>query len=119
MTMEDPPAPAAEQVHAPATIPQKCGASLVRKYVLAPHMRDAEVWHWYQKAFASFWSVKEVDLSHDDRDWDTLKPEEQRFLKLILAFFASADGNVAEMPCCGSTPSLRAPRCGASTGSRP
>ena len=48
----------------PATSPRKYfvgdgAASLARKYVLAPHTRDAEVWHWYQKAFASFWSVKE------------------------------------------------------------
>jgi ribonucleoside-diphosphate reductase beta chain len=86
-------APARTGPPAPAT---HTGASLARKYVLAPHTRDNEVWHWYQKAFASFWSVKEVDLSHDAKDWDTLTAPEQKFLKEILAFFASADGIVAE-----------------------
>jgi ribonucleotide reductase beta subunit family protein with ferritin-like domain len=50
----------------------------------------------YKKAVASFWSVEEVDLSTDLRDWPTLSQEEQHFIKHVLAFFASSDGIVIE-----------------------
>lgn len=50
----------------------------------------------YKKAVASFWSVEEVDLSADLRDWDRLTANEQHFIKHVLAFFASSDGIVME-----------------------
>ena len=50
----------------------------------------------YKKAVASFWSVEEVDLSNDLRDWDRLSSNEQHFVKHVLAFFASSDGIVME-----------------------
>lgn len=68
----------------------------VKKYVNAPRYRDNEAWEWYQRAFASFWNVKEVDLSCDMKDWETLTPNEKYFIKQVLAFFAAADGIVAE-----------------------
>lgn len=70
--------------------------SRVKKYVNAPMYRDTEAWEWYQKAFASFWSVNEVDLSADMKDWVILTANEQYFIKQVLAFFAAADGIVAE-----------------------
>ena len=45
---------------------------------------------------ASFWTVEEVDLSKDLGDWERLKPQEQHFIKHILAFFAASDGIVNE-----------------------
>ena len=50
----------------------------------------------YKKAVASFWTVEEVDLSQDARDWDRLTPDERRFLSCVLAFFAASDGIVLE-----------------------
>ena len=50
----------------------------------------------YKKAVASFWTVEEVDLSSDMRDWIKLSVDEQHFIKHILAFFASSDGIVLE-----------------------
>lgn len=50
----------------------------------------------YKKAVASFWSVEEVDLSNDMRDWIKLSANEQHFIKHVLAFFASSDGIVME-----------------------
>ena len=45
---------------------------------------------------ASFWTVEEVDLSKDMNDWNKLKPEEQHFIKNVLAFFAGSDGIIIE-----------------------
>ena len=45
---------------------------------------------------ASFWSVEEVDLSKDLMHWKGLKPDEQYFIKHVLAFFAASDGIVNE-----------------------
>jgi ribonucleoside-diphosphate reductase subunit M2 len=50
----------------------------------------------YKKAEASFWTVEEVDLSRDRQDWEKLKPNEQHFIKHVLAFFAASDGIVNE-----------------------
>jgi len=45
---------------------------------------------------ASFWTAEEVDLSKDLADWERLKPQEQHFIKHVLAFFAASDGIVNE-----------------------
>lgn len=55
-----------------------------------------DMWMMYKKAVASFWSVEEIDLSKDKEHWDGLRPDEQTFLKYVLAFFASSDGIVNE-----------------------
>lgn len=53
-----------------------------------------DVWQMYKKAVASFWTTEEVDLSKDLKDWVGLKPQEQHFIKHVLAFFAASDGIV-------------------------
>ena len=58
--------------------------------------RYDDLYYMYKKAVASFWSVEEVDLSTDMRDWLRLSPDEQHFIKHVLAFFASSDGIVLE-----------------------
>jgi ribonucleotide reductase beta subunit family protein with ferritin-like domain len=50
----------------------------------------------YKQALASFWTVDEVDLGADLRDWARLSHGEQRFVKHVLAFFAASDGIVLE-----------------------
>merc|ERR1719298_180260 len=50
----------------------------------------------YKKHEASFWTAEEVDLSQDNKDWDSLTEKEQFFIKHVLAFFAASDGIVAE-----------------------
>ena len=54
------------------------------------------IWKSYKKAEASFWTAEEIDLSKDKSDWEKLTPDEQSFIKNILAFFAGADGIVNE-----------------------
>ncbi|CAL8100891.1 unnamed protein product [Calicophoron daubneyi] len=55
-----------------------------------------DVWQFYKKAIASFWSVEEVDLSKDLTDWANLKVGERHFISYVLAFFAASDGIVLE-----------------------
>ncbi|XP_054723526.1 ribonucleoside-diphosphate reductase subunit M2 B-like [Uloborus diversus] len=56
-----------------------------------------DIWDMYKKAEASFWTVEEVNLSHDISDWENkLKSEEKHFISHVLAFFAASDGIVVE-----------------------
>lgn len=45
---------------------------------------------------ACFWTVDEIDLSQDTKDWQKLSKDEQHFIKHVLAFFAASDGIVLE-----------------------
>lgn len=50
----------------------------------------------YKKQVDCFWRAEEIDLSKDQKDWDTLTPNERHFISMILAFFAASDGIVLE-----------------------
>lgn len=65
------------------------------RFVVLP-IEYPNVWEMYKKAMASFWTVEEVDLSKDMNHWDSLKDDEQYFIKHVLAFFAASDGIVNE-----------------------
>lgn len=56
-----------------------------------------DIWEWYKKCEASFWTAEEIDLHSDLNDWSTkLNDDERYFIKHILAFFAAYDGIVNE-----------------------
>ena len=55
-----------------------------------------QVWEMYKKHEASFWTVAEIDLAQDNKDWVTMNEGEQHFVKQVLAFFAASDGIVVE-----------------------
>uniref|UniRef100_A0A8C9LL18 Ribonucleoside-diphosphate reductase small chain n=1 Tax=Piliocolobus tephrosceles TaxID=591936 RepID=A0A8C9LL18_9PRIM len=55
-----------------------------------------DVWDFYKKAEASFWTAEEIDLSSDLKDYEKLNNNERHFIKHVLAFFASSDGIVLE-----------------------
>jgi ribonucleotide reductase beta subunit family protein with ferritin-like domain len=59
-------------------------------------IRYPDLWALYKKAIASFWTVEEIDLATDLKDWDRLNPNERHFIKYVLAFFAASDGIVME-----------------------
>ena len=65
------------------------------RHVLYP-IQFPELWAFYKKALASQWVVEEIDMSQDRGDWNKLSADEQHFIKVILAFFASSDGIVSE-----------------------
>ncbi|KAI0650636.1 ribonucleotide reductase [Trametes meyenii] len=67
-----------------------------RRFVLFP-IQYKEIWQMYKDAQASFWTVEEIDLSHDLMDWTTkLTADERHFVSYVLAFFAASDGIVNE-----------------------
>jgi len=60
-------------------------------------IKHHDIWEWYKKMEASFWTAEEIDLSQDINDWNNkLNDEERYFIKHILAFFAASDGIVNE-----------------------
>ena len=59
-------------------------------------IRYPDLWALYKKAIGSFWTVEEIDLAGDLKDWDKLNGDEQHFIKMVLAFFAASDGIVLE-----------------------
>lgn len=66
------------------------------RFVLFPIQHD-DIWQFYKKAEASFWTAEEIDLAQDLTDWnEKLNEDEQYFIKHILAFFAASDGIVNE-----------------------
>lgn len=67
----------------------------IQRYTPFP-IQYQSLWDMYKQSIASFWTVEEIDLSDDVIDWQTLKPEEQHFIKHVLAFFAMSDGLVME-----------------------
>lgn len=50
----------------------------------------------YKQHLAVFWTVEEVDLAKDMKDWVKLNDNERYFIKNILGFFAGSDGIVQE-----------------------
>lgn len=61
------------------------------RYAVYP-IQYPHIWKFYKKSLASFWNVEEVDMSQDVIDWETkLNDDERHFIKMTLAYFASAD----------------------------
>jgi ribonucleoside-diphosphate reductase beta chain len=66
------------------------------RFVIFP-IKHHDLWEWYKKCEASFWTAEEIDLSEDLNDWkNKLNDDERYFIKHILAFFAASDGIVNE-----------------------
>ncbi|KAL8280133.1 hypothetical protein RQP46_007463 [Phenoliferia psychrophenolica] len=66
------------------------------RFVLFP-IKYHEIWNFYKKAQASFWTAEEINLSGDLVDWnDRLTDNERFFVSHVLAFFAASDGIVNE-----------------------
>jgi ribonucleoside-diphosphate reductase beta chain len=66
------------------------------RFVIFP-IQHHDIWEWYKKSEASFWTAEEIDLHQDLTDWkNKLNDDERYFIKHILAFFAASDGIVNE-----------------------
>lgn len=65
------------------------------RFVLFP-LKFPDIWKFYKKSVASFWTVEEVDLGNDLVDWEKLNSQEKQFISHVLAFFAASDGIVGE-----------------------
>lgn len=53
------------------------------------------IWSMYKKHEDAIWHAHEVDLSNDYSDWVKMSVDEQHFIKMVLAFFATSDVPVA------------------------
>ncbi len=66
------------------------------RFVIFP-IKHHDLWEWYKKCEACFWTAEEIDLHEDQNDWNNKLSEDERyFIKHILAFFAASDGIVNE-----------------------
>ncbi len=66
------------------------------RFVIFP-IQHSDIWQFYKKHEASFWTAEEIDLHADLVDWATkLNDDERYFIKHVLAFFAASDGIVNE-----------------------
>lgn len=66
------------------------------RFVIFP-IQHHDIWSWYKKQEACFWTAEEIDLHQDLSDWSNkLNADEKYFIKHILAFFAASDGIVNE-----------------------
>ncbi len=65
------------------------------RFVLFP-IEHHDIWEFYKRAEASFWTTEEITLSEDMRDWEKLSNDEKHFISHVLAFFAASDGIVNE-----------------------
>lgn len=66
------------------------------RFVMFP-IHHNDIWSFYKRAEASFWTAEEIDLGADLWDWENkLNDDERHFIKHVLAFFAASDGIVNE-----------------------
>lgn len=65
------------------------------RFVLFP-IEHHDVFTMAKSAVAVFWTVEEVDLAKDTKDWEKLDKNTQHFIKHILGFFAASDGILME-----------------------
>ena len=63
------------------------------KFTIFP-IKYHNIWKKYKEQVACFWKAEEIDFSNDYNDFQTLTPNEQYFIEMILAFFAASDGIV-------------------------
>ena len=65
------------------------------RFTLFPIMKP-KLFQQYKNHVSVFWTPEELDLSKDMKDWVRLQPNEQHFIKNVLAFFAGSDGIIQE-----------------------
>lgn len=71
----------------------------VNKYTVFNKHVDQDIVDMCDKQEANIWLSSDINLMHDAQDWDKLNVQEQGYLKQVLAFFAGADGIIAENLC--------------------
>jgi ribonucleoside-diphosphate reductase subunit M2 len=65
------------------------------RFVLFP-IKYPDIFKKYKEAESSIWTMEEIDLGSDLKDWEALTDDERHFIKHVLAFFAASDGIVLE-----------------------
>ena len=83
------------EVTKPKRLPEPLLEDNPNRFVILP-IQYPDVWKMYKDQMACFWTVDEIDLGTDPKDWVKLKEDERHFIKHVLAFFAASDGIVLE-----------------------
>ena len=65
-----------------------------KKRLVTFPIQNQDLWDFYKKHKAVFWTAEEIKLTDDLKDWDTLTTDERHFIMHVLAFFAASDGIV-------------------------
>jgi ribonucleoside-diphosphate reductase subunit M2 len=60
------------------------------RYVLFP-IRYPDLYRFFKQAQAMFWTVEELNIGGDLKDWNAMTDNERYFIKHVLAFFAASD----------------------------
>jgi ribonucleoside-diphosphate reductase beta chain len=66
------------------------------KYVVFAKDANPSIVEMCDKQEANIWLSSDINLTHDDKDWNKLSVQEQSYIKQILAYFAASDGLVGE-----------------------
>jgi ribonucleoside-diphosphate reductase beta chain len=64
-----------------------------KRFTVFP-IQNQKIWKMYKRQQAAFWKAEEISFAGLKEDMATLNPDEQHFIKWILAFFAASDGIV-------------------------
>ena len=88
-------APSQSQYYTQGAMPEPLLEENPNRFVILPIMYK-DIWKMYKDQMACFWTVDEIDLGQDTKDWMKLTSDEQHFIKHVLAFFAASDGIVLE-----------------------
>ncbi len=67
----------------------------LERFIIFPIVHH-DIYALYQKEKESFWVTEEIDFISDRADFESFKPNEQKMLKYVLAFFAASDSIVNE-----------------------
>jgi len=65
------------------------------RFVLFP-IQHQDIFDMAKKAISVFWTVEELDLTKDTKDWEKLDSNTKHFIKHVLGFFAASDGILME-----------------------
>jgi len=56
------------------------------RFVIFP-IKHHDIWEWYKKMEASFWTAEEIDLHQDLSDWENkLSADEKYFVSIFSPF---------------------------------
>lgn len=74
------------QLNEPLTDPKN------ERFIMKPIDPQYEfLWSMYKRQQEVYWTAEEIDFSNDYDDFKTLTPDEQQFIKMVLAFFSASD----------------------------
>uniref|UniRef100_A0A914PMR1 Ribonucleoside-diphosphate reductase n=1 Tax=Panagrolaimus davidi TaxID=227884 RepID=A0A914PMR1_9BILA len=65
------------------------------RFVIFP-IQYQDIWSFYKKAVASFWTEEEVDLGKDMADWNRMNDNEKFFISRVLASDGIVNENLLE-----------------------